>query len=95
MNVRIVRSDGWHFTNQTIFQPLMIALFVEMRTVLLDWTMQGALPYEDNRRLVFVLDRTCEELGKMSGGSWQYLRHSRPVVDRNVFDGGLGQAKES
>ena len=57
MRGRIVRSDGRIVADQSVPQPLMIALIMEMRHVLRDCATQGSLPYEDHLRRAFVVVR--------------------------------------
>lgn len=50
MNARIVRRNGRVSSDESVPQPLMIALFVKMRHVLRECTTQGFLRREDHLR---------------------------------------------
>ena len=64
MDDRVVRSNDRPFPDETVLQPLVIALFVEMRHVLHNRTTQGRLPNENQLGQALLIDRAYEALGE-------------------------------
>jgi CheY-like chemotaxis protein len=76
-------------SQQTVFQPLMIALAVIVRHVMADRTLERCLPEEDHSAQTLLFDRAHEPFGEgiQIGRSWRQSDNPDTLSDEHAAEG--------